>query len=63
MKNYTRSDLTHKRAEVFAAARMAHVIISQCRTNGDVIDMFVLIHQPEMPDDDVKKFMKEIKGR
>lgn len=62
MKTYKSSALTHKRAEVFAEARKAPVIINQCRTNGDIIEMFVLTHQPEMSDEDVKRIMGEIKG-
>ena len=62
MKTYKSSDLTHKRAEVFAESRNAPVIITQCRTNGDIMDMFVLIHQPAMSDKDVKRLMGEIKG-
>jgi len=57
VKTYKSSDLTHKRAEVFAEARIAPVIINQCRTNGDIMDMFVLTHQPVMPDEDVKRSM------
>ena len=63
MKTYKSSDLTHKRAEVFEAARKEPVIINQCRTNGDIMDMFVLTHQPTVSDDEVKKWMKEIKER
>ena len=64
MKAFKSSDLTnHKRTEVFAEARIAPVIINQCRTNGDVIETFVLIHQPAMTDEDVKRLMKEIKER
>jgi len=62
MKTYKSSDLTHNRAEVFAEARKAPVIINQCRTNGDIIEMFVLTHQPAMTDEDVKEFMREING-
>lgn len=62
MKVFKSSDLTNKRAEVFAAARLAPVIINQCRTNGDVIEMFVLTLQPVMADDEVKTLMKEVKG-
>ncbi len=61
MKTYKSSDLTHNRAEVFAEARKAPVIINQCRTNGDIIEMFVLTHQPAMTDEDVKRVMGEIK--
>lgn len=60
MEVFKSSDLTHKRAEVFAEARIAPVIISQCRTNGDITDVFVLTHQPAMTDDDVKKLMDEV---
>ena len=63
MKTYKSSDLTHNRAEVFKEARIAPVIITQCRTNGDVIEMFTLHHQPSMTDDDVERLMREIKGR
>ena len=63
MKTYKSSDLTHKRAEVLKEARIAPVIIAQCRTNGDIMDMFVLTHQPEMSDDDVKNLMLDIKDR
>ena len=62
MKTFKSSDLSNNRAEVFAAARLSPVIINQCRTNGDIIEMYVLTYQPAMTDDDVKKFMKEIKG-
>ncbi len=61
MKTYKSSDLTHKRAEVFAAARIEPVIINQYRTNGDILDVFVLTHQPAMSDEDVKEFMNQIK--
>ena len=60
MKTYQSRDLTHKRAEVFAEARKGPVIINQCRTNGDIIEMFVLIHQPAMTEDEVKKLIGEI---
>jgi hypothetical protein len=63
MKTYKSSDLTHKRAEVFAEARKAPVIITQCRTNGDIIEMFTLVHQPAMSELDVKNFMMDIKER
>ena len=63
MKTYKSSDLTHKRAEVFAEARISPVIINQCRTNGDIMDMFVLTHQPAMTDEDVERLMREIKER
>jgi hypothetical protein len=63
MKTYKSSDLTHKRAEVLKEARIAPVIIAHCRTNGDIMDVFVLTHQPAMSDDDVKKLMLDIKKR
>ena len=63
MKTYKSSDLTHKRAEVLKEARIAPVIIAQCRTNGDIMDMFVLTHQPAMSDEDVKETMIKIKSR
>ena len=43
MKTYKSADLTHKRAEVFREAETNGVIIQQCRTNGEVIQEFVLI--------------------
>jgi len=46
MKTFKSSDLTHKRAEVFKEAEKGGVIIQQCRTNGDVINEFVLSHVP-----------------
>jgi len=62
MKVYKSNALSNNRAEVFAEARKSPVIINQCRTNGDIMDMFVLIHQPAMSDEDVKRLMGEIKG-
>lgn len=62
MKVYKSSDLTQKRAEVFNEARKAPVIINQCRTNGDIIDVFVLTRQSEVSDDKVKEVMESFKG-
>ena len=42
MKTYKSADLTHKRAEVFREAETNGVIIQQCRTNGEVVQEFVL---------------------
>lgn len=55
MKTFNSSDLTHNRAEVFKEARKAPVIINQCRTNGDIIEMFVLTHNPEVSNEEVEK--------
>ncbi len=43
MKTYKSSDLTHKRAEVFKAAREEGVIIQALRSNGDLIEEFFLV--------------------
>ena len=43
MKTYKSSDLTHKRAEVFAEARESGVIIQECNTNGDVRCEYVIL--------------------
>ena len=42
MKTYKSSDLTHKRAEVFKAAREEGVIIEERRSNGEVIERYTL---------------------
>jgi len=43
MKTYKSSDLTHKRAEVLKAAREDGVIIEERRSNGEVIERYVLM--------------------
>jgi len=43
MKTYKSSDLTHKRAEVLKAAREEGVIIEERRSNGEVIEEYILI--------------------
>jgi len=43
MKTFKSSDLTHNRAAVFKEAEKDGVIIQLCRTNGDVIQEFVLL--------------------
>jgi len=60
MKVYKSNALSNNRAEVFAEARKSPVIINQCRTNGDIIEMFVLTHQPVMSDEDVKRIMGDL---
>ena len=42
MKTYKSSDLTHKRAEVMREAEKDGVIIQERRTNGEVVNEFVL---------------------
>ena len=63
MMVYKSSDLTHKRAEVLKEARNAPVIINQCRSNGDILDVFVLTHQPAMSEEDVERLMTTVKAR
>lgn len=43
MKKYKASDLSHKRAEVMKEARNGGVIIQECRTNGEVLQEFLLV--------------------
>ena len=43
MKTFKAAHLSNKPAEVFAAAREEGAIIQQCRTNGEVIEEFVII--------------------
>ncbi len=43
MKTFKASHLAKKPAEVFAEARLDGVIIQQCRTNGEVVEEFILI--------------------
>ena len=45
MKTFTASHLSHKPAEVLAEARLNGAIIQQKRTNGDVIEEFVLVRK------------------
>lgn len=43
MKIFKASHLVKKPAEVFAEARKNGAIIQQCRTNGEIIEEFVII--------------------
>ena len=43
MKTFKASHLVKKPAEVFAEARLNGAIIQQCRTNGEVIEEFIII--------------------
>lgn len=43
MKAFKASQLASKPAEIFAEARKEGAIIQQCRTNGEVIEEFVMI--------------------
>ena len=43
MKTFKAAHLSNKPAEVFAAAREEGAIIQMCRTNGEVIEEFVMI--------------------
>ena len=43
MKTYKSSDLTHKRAEVFKAAREGAVVIEERRSNGEGIETYCLV--------------------
>ena len=42
MKTYKASDLTYKRAEVMREAELNGVLIEERRTNGEVINTFIL---------------------
>ena len=50
MKTYKSSDLTHKRAEVLEEAEVNGVIIQQLKTNGTVIQEFLLIADKPLRD-------------
>ena len=50
MKTYKSSDLTHKRAEVLEEAEANGVIIQQLKTNGTVIQEFLLIADKPLRD-------------
>ena len=50
MKVYKSSDLTHKRAEVLEEAEANGVIIQQLKTNGTVIQEFLLIADKPLRD-------------
>ena len=43
MKTFKASHLVKKPAEVFAEARKNGAIIQQCRTNGEIVEEFVMI--------------------
>lgn len=43
MKIFKASSLSHNRSEVMKAAREEGAIIQECRTNGEVIQEYVLI--------------------
>jgi hypothetical protein len=43
MKTFKASHLVKKPAEVFAEARLNGAIIQQCRTNGEIVEEFLLI--------------------
>lgn len=45
MKTFNAAHLAKKPAEVFAAARKEGAIIQQKRTNGEVIEEFVLLRR------------------
>lgn len=42
MKTFKSSDLSHKRAEVLKAARNGGVIIEERRSNGEVVERYLL---------------------
>ena len=42
MKTYKASDLTHKRAEVMREAALNGVLIEERRSNGEVINRFIM---------------------
>ena len=42
MKAFKASDLSHKRSDVMKAAREGGAIIQECRTNGEVVQEYVL---------------------
>ena len=48
MKTFTASHLSHKPAEVFEEARANGAIIQQKRTNGDVIEEFVMLSKSKL---------------
>lgn len=50
MKTFNASDLTHKRAQVMKAAREVGAIIQEKRTNGEVIQEFILISKDNLND-------------
>lgn len=54
MKIFKASQLALKPAEVFAEARKEGAIIQQCRTNGEVVEEFVI-----MPKDTLDEFIRE----
>lgn len=62
MKSFKSSDLTHKRAEVFKEAEKDGVIIQLCRTNGDVIQEFILSTKDSFNRDLVKQINLEAKA-
>jgi|TARA_R110000851_G_scaffold272661_2_gene425385 hypothetical protein len=43
MKTFNASDLAHKRAEIFEAAKNEGAILQRKNTNGEVLDEFVMI--------------------
>ena len=47
MKKYKLSDITHKRAELFAHARTNGVLLQSLRTNGEVLEEYVIISKDE----------------
>lgn len=67
MKAYKSSDLTHKRAEIFKEARGNNVLIEERRTNGEVVNQFVLVnientHKIFIGDVSSGEFLTVIKG-
>ncbi len=48
MKTFKASQLALKPAEVFAEARKEGAIIQQCRTNGEVVEEFVIIKTEDL---------------
>ena len=58
MKTYSASDLgSHKRTEVFEAAKEGGVIIQKRGTNGKPLDEFVMCHT-DLIDNDIKDSIK-----
>lgn len=60
MKTFKASDLSHKRAEVMKAARDGGAIIQEKRTNGDVIEEYVICLKSEL--DEVGAWAKRLES-
>jgi hypothetical protein len=48
MKTFSASDLAHKRAEIFEAAKNDGAILQRKNTNGEVLDEFVLVNKADI---------------